>query len=73
MGAEPEPGAIRGEVTAAEIEAVARRREVFVHGQGWMSLGRLLNTERMTVVAQGGRWMGALIFDLGPTSGGTHG
>lgn len=63
--AEPIPGDIRGDVTSAEIEAVARRRTVFVAGHGWRNLGALVNPQRMTVIDQGGRLRAALVFDLG--------
>ena len=57
-------GAIGGDVTDAEIEAVARRRTVFVEGE-FRALGTLLNTGLMTVINQGGRLKAALVFDLG--------
>lgn len=34
MSAEPVPGAVGGDVTDAEIEAVTGRRQVFVEGRG---------------------------------------
>lgn len=62
---DPLPGAVGGDVTSAEIEAVARRRRVFCAGHGWRDLGYIVNPERMTVIDQHGRLRGALVFDLG--------
>lgn len=67
--ADPIPGEVGGTVSSAEIEAVAQRRTVFCAGHGWRALGHLVNPHRMTVIDQGGRLRGALVFDLGESGG----